>query len=194
MKVRVVAYATNDAYWAEAQKLRMSCGEQRLDYRIYREKHPEWTWSQAVRWKPQFCLRELIEAGRLGFDGILYVDADAVFRNQPDWSELKGSDFGVHFFRRSKHHAMELLTGTIWIRDCQSTRDFLLDWVKATERVGDCSTPEQASLAAVLRNPYSLQILDLPPSWVYIFDDFQKIYPHTRPVIEHFQASRRLRR
>ncbi len=196
MKVRAVAYATNDAYWKEAEKLRCSLGELGIHYKICREEVGHWTWEQAVRWKPTFCLRELVLAERDGFDGILYVDADAVFRNVPNWENLIGYDAGLHFFQRSRHHEIEALTGTLWLRARLNVVDTLGRWEKATKGIpSGVSTPEQHSLKAVLRAASPpLRIANLGPEWCYIFDDFKSIYPNVRPVIEHFQASRRLRK
>lgn len=195
MKVRVVAYYTNDAYKAEAEKLRLSLGEFNLDYRIYREGSSQWTWEEAVRWKPSFCLRELRKALVEKYDGILYVDADAIFRRLPDWSELKLADFGAHWFQRSKHHAIEILTGTLFFRCNERVDDLLIEWVKATNRlVSPLPTPDQTSIALALRGRTGITMRDIGPEWVYIFDDFRAIYPGRRPLIEHFQASRRLRK
>ncbi len=194
VKVRVVAYATNEAYWNEAQKLRLSLEELMIPHRIYRENKPDWTWDRAVRWKPAFCLRELAQAKSLGFDAMLYVDADAIFRTIPDWSQVKTADVGAHWFQRTKHHNVELLTGTLFFR-CTPRIEILLEhWIEITGRVGTSPTPEQHSLILALKDRDDLCIRDFGPEWVYIFDDFRSIYTKSRPVIEHFQASRRLRK
>jgi hypothetical protein len=194
VRIRIVAYYTNELYRQEAEKLRMSLGELGLDYRIYQEGTSQWTWDEAVRWKPSFCLRELRKAKRDGYEGILYVDVDAVFRKIPDWKVLALCDFGAHWFQRSKHHAVEILTGTLWFRACNNVEDLLIEWVRTTERVPKSSTPDQTGIALALRAKIDLVMRDIGPEWVYIFDDFKALYPGVRPVIEHFQASRRLRK
>jgi hypothetical protein len=35
---------------------------------------------------------------------------------------------------------------------------------------------------------------NLPPEYTFIFDSMRKIYPDLKPVIEHFQASRKYKR
>jgi len=44
-----------------------------------------------------------------------------------------------------------------------------------------------------MRNEGRLRDKNLPPEYTFIFDSMRKMYPDTKPVIEHFQASRKLR-
>jgi hypothetical protein len=40
---------------------------------------------------------------------------------------------------------------------------------------------------------YGLTFKNLPPEYTFIFDSMRAMYPNAKPVIEHFQASRRFR-
>ncbi len=185
----VVAYYTNDDYAKEAERLRLSLEELCIPHAIKAVKGIS-GWNEAVRFKPRFIFECMTTFNR----DLLYVDADAIFRNVPDWPILEGMDVGVHHFQRSKRHAVELLTGTVYVRNGVETLQFVTEWARLTDNFVGCDTPEQESLRQTVKTFGSLVRLgNLPPSWCFIFDDMRRMYPDTRPVIEHFQASRRYR-
>jgi hypothetical protein len=44
-----------------------------------------------------------------------------------------------------------------------------------------------------MKKTHGLIDKNLPPEYTFIFDSMRKMYPNAKPVIEHFQASRKLR-
>ena len=44
-----------------------------------------------------------------------------------------------------------------------------------------------------MRNEGKIKDENLPPEYTMIFDSMRQMYPNIIPVIEHFQASRKLR-
>ena len=55
---------------------------------------------------------------------------------------------------------------------------------------------EQVNLGMAIDKMVSSEDLifkNLPPEYTFIFDSMRKIYPNAKPVIEHFQASRKYR-
>lgn len=185
---KAVAFCTPGPYEREAARLKTSAQEHGVDLHIQLVSPMEW--SEAVMSKPGFILRMM---DQFKDRPILYVDADAVFRQKPD-PMPDGVDFACHWFRRTKQHPVEMLTGTLWFRNTVIVREFVAEWAETTREYGWSSTPEQESLAEAFRKwKDRLVYHDFGPEMVFIFDDFKEIYPGKVPIIEHFQASRRLR-
>ena len=190
MKIKTVAYYT-DNYEEEVIKLASSCQKFGIDA-DYVSVGGGYTWMQAVKMKPAFIMTMLNSLGN--YDGILYVDADAVFRAAPDWELFSTCHFAAHKFKRSRHHNVEMLTGTLYFANVPIIRDFVKRWDILTAAC-ETSTPEQDTLKIAFDYFHEdLSYWDFGPEYVFIHDDFKEIYPGVKPVIEHFQASRRLRR
>jgi len=185
----VIAYYTDSDYEKESVKLRRSLEELCIPHAIKGVSGIK-GWDAAVRYKPRYILECLSKFQR----NILYVDVDAIFRKTPSWELLEGIDVGVHLFQRDKRHAVEYLTGTVYIRHDVETMKFVTEWARLTDNFVGCDTPEQEAMKlAVTAAGDSIRFGCLPYTWCFIFDDMKKIYPDARPVIEHFQASRRFR-
>jgi len=186
-----VAYYTNDAYKREADKLGASLSELCIGFAIYAVYElAARGWKAAVMHKPRFileCLQQWED-----YD-ILYTDADSIFRCIPDWRRFNTADLAGHLFTRSRHHGPELLTGTLFFKNNPRVHDFVRRWVEITTNFQSSPTPEQESLAHLVKHSPEIKFKDFGPEMVWIFDDFRAIYPQGRPIIEHFQASRRLR-
>ena len=192
MKVLVVGYYTTDGYAAEAEALAATCREFGLECAL-QEFSPFESWNHAVAHKPAFLCSIFDTWPEM--DGFLYVDADARFRSRPDFGFLANVDFAAHEWKRTVHHEMEILTGTIWLLNTPTVREFVADWAAVTPRFRHMDCPEQESLRVVLprwKSVMSTRILG--PEWCWIVPDFEAHYPQHGPiVIAQTQASRRLR-
>lgn len=195
----ISAYFTTDNYVLEADRLKASLSRLELPAHVI-PVAPLGGWGAAVMWKPSFILSQL--ENNPGRD-VFYVDADAEFLDVPDWSLFDGVDASWHVFKRHPTHEAEFLTGTLFFRNTPDVREFVKCWRDRTVNWGWSSTPEQGSLKAewetgrpalpAKRWSDLLIHRDLPPSLVYVFDDWQVLYPKERAVILHHQASRRLK-
>ena len=185
---KAIAFCTPGPYEQEAARLRGSAMDCGVDLHV--QLISACTWTEAVMSKPAFILQMM---DLFKDRPILYVDADAVFRSIPPAQEA-AIDFACHWFRRSPGHPIEMLTGTLWFKNTPLVREFVALWAETTRGYAWSSTPEQESLAEAFRK-YKDRLIyrDFGPEMVFIFDDFKQIYPKAIPIIEHFQASRRLR-
>ena len=195
MRVLVIAYYTTwNGYDKEAERLSKSLKRFELESDILslsRDYLP--SWNDAVSYKPRFILEAFDHSKE--FDGYLYVDADAQFVGKPDFSIFETCDLSFHKFKRCISTPTEFLTGTMYFANVPRVKEFIQLWAQETIPYKHTDTPEQHGLKDAMQKMPSMNVLDLPPEWVWIFDDFPKIYGKDRcPIIKHYQASRRLRR
>lgn len=141
-------------------------------------------------WKAN-CMRRagfLLDLLKRRNEPLLWVDADAVVHSDPR-PFLAGLDCDAAFHWLD---GKELLGGTMYFRPTLPARQILRRWM-------DCNI----AYPAVLRSQINLQravesmagaakIAALPAAYCFIFDTMRQLHPDVEPVIEQFQASRRL--
>ena len=172
-----------DRYADEAAALVQSLDQFGLDHRVERIEDAG-TWAANCNLKPahiERCAKDNPDRP------IVWLDADARVRQYPrlfdDMAALNRWDFAAHWLNGS-----ELLSGTLYFGPTIQARELVHRWRLACSRAAN--EWDQRTLQAVLPQFPSLRVSMLPFSYVRIFD-----YPGQteRPVIEHLQASRRLR-
>ena len=146
-------------------------------------------WQKNTHFKARF-IRQMMD--RFPTKDLIWVDADAVFHKYPDlFDKLVEGEFNFAAHHRNwKHGKDELLSGTIYIRNNDIMKGVVDDWIRINKQ--NRSTWEQRNLARALKREPQIWIYDLPIEYCCIFDDDDR--QQIDPVIEHFQASRRLRR
>lgn len=191
VKVQVVGYYT-PTYKLVVQKLKDSCTKLGINAYI----HPmmdQGGWTANVMAKPSFvlaCLNLFKQA-----DGIFYTDADSEFVSVPDWEQFGGCHISCHRFQRTNHHPTEYLTGSMFFANTPTTKQFVSEWTAATANRKFSATPEQDSFKdTITKWDERISWTNMDPSLVYIHDDFKTIYPEVKPVILHYQASRKHRK
>lgn len=189
--VRVISYYSTDAYAEQAMKLRDSAGKHSVNLSMT-PLPPFGSWFQGVMHKPQFILNALNEVRFLGYDGILWTDADSVFVRRVPWTELEGVELGFTRFQWSPAHKNEILTGTMYFQNNDRVRALVEEWVRDTPRFRQSETPEQdAFLALFDRWRGTVLTKDLGPEWCFIDDpEVHKKYPKAIPIVMHHQFSR----
>jgi len=145
---------------------------------------------------------------------LLYCDVDAMVRADPfihlrAMREQYEFDIAAHYIRTEK-----LLTGSYYLPVGPNRTRLLADWIAANERqpnrwdqenledllpkvtsvLHEIGGPFESSggfnLLFDARSPY--KVLRLPPEFCFIFDMSRAYYGNKiRPIIEHFQASRK---
>jgi hypothetical protein len=168
-------YTSKTSYEDIIKNLEDSCND--LNLTFYKKAYLSLgSWALNISYKPSFILDCLL---KLETD-ILYVDADAVIRKDPNI----GTDFdlAVHYLNG------ELLSGTIYAPFKPRTIQLVQQWCEVMEK--ERGKWDQVVLQKMLKkSPYN--IFKLPAEYTKIFDNrSQKV----EPVIEHFQASRKARR
>jgi len=121
---------------------------------------------------------------------LLWIDCDAVVQAPLDFFDspaVAGADIAAHV-RKGR----ELMSGTLYLEDSPVTRDVVQRWIELN--IDFPRRLEQTNLhQAILEQP-TVKFVELPPEYCFIFDTFRREHAHLKPVIEHFQASRRLRK
>lgn len=186
----VIAYYTHEPYRVESENLRTSLLHLGIDHRI---EHVEdrGSWEANTSAKPRF-IRRMMD---LHPGPIVYLDADAVVQSSPvlfnsiDPRAHGCVDVAVHY--RERHFGEELLSGTVWLSNTQRCKEVVDQWIAACE--ADRGTWDQRHLQQILSNLPAGRVFRLPPEYCCIFDSMRAQHPGIVPVIEHFQASRRLK-
>ena len=190
-------YTKGTGYEQEIKNLEASLKIYGLPYHIFRYE-PVGTWRGNLNFKSECILRAMDM-----FPGtdIVFVDADAVVRQYPvlfdELSRTHSFDLSAHFFkyRPESGDADELLSGTLWIQNGQMGRRLVEKW----HEVGLARTADtrhqlclKMAIAEIEKGGEKVRVYRHPFAYTCIYD-----YPQAykiEPVIEHFQASRRLRR
>lgn len=189
----IVSYYTlNTPYEAEANKLKASLNKLKIPHDVVGVKNLG-NWQANTRFKAKF-MQEMLEKHK--GNSIVWVDSDAVIHSYPTLFDNFNYDVGVRWqdFRWRKN---ECLSGTIYLANNAITRELCKRWEGANLAEGPGATTfEQWNLGSAIeqmREEGKLKDGNLPPEYTMIFDSMRAIYPHVTPVIEHFQASRKLR-
>jgi hypothetical protein len=181
MKPLFVSFYTPDnGYAEEAAQLVETLKEFGLDHHVANIGKMI-NWDLATQHKPVFLLKMMrCNPGR----SVVWVDADARVRKAPTLFESLDCDFAAHW-----RAGEELLSGTLYFSNSDASRHLALLWA---ERVRE--KPEQwdqVTLDQIVRPcPDWLRVATLPAPYTLIFDSMANDGP---PVIEHTQASRRLK-
>ncbi len=177
-------FTANTPYEEEAKRLVASC--RALGLECHSEPLPtRGDWVANCGCKPRFVL----EAWRKLRRPVLWLDADAIVRARPALLDGAGCDFAVH-----KIDGWQFASGTIFFNQTPLAEQLLERWVEisaAQPGLWDQVTLDQAWEDLVLNAP--LETLWLPDTYTKIFDR-PSHFPADAVVIEHFQASRRLKK
>jgi hypothetical protein len=144
------------------------------------------SWIKAQAFKPFFIRRKLQQHFP---HPIIWVDADAIIRQQPtlfyQWAdEGNGPDIGVHY-----KEGEECLSGTVWLKQSQRTRNLLARWAELQQRHPE--EWDQRLLEQAITEDKRLAVERLPATYCQIFDSMKDA---GEPVIEHFQHSRQVKK
>lgn len=181
---RVVSYFTPEYQATAVEYLLPSLIQTNIPHSV-RHVPSLQSWRSNTLHKSEFLLRMHAEFPE---EGLLWVDVDArVYRNPFEFLESLVCDIGVHYLR-----GQELLSGTIWLPAVERREEILQAW--HAENAAEPGRWDQKNLAAVLERLPAVNVLRLEPEYCFIFDISRKLHPHAHPIIEHFQASRTLKK
>lgn len=173
-----VSFYTPD-YAEHAARLKESLDAFGLDYDLR-----PWiaidSWIRNCAQKPSFIRGRLRECQR----AIVWIDADAVVRKRPSF-EFPDVDIAIY------GDAREVRSGTVFVANTMAARYLLDRWTELC--AANPNEWDQRMLSrAIGEVPVRLGTLDV--SHCFIFDTDRERHPGVEPVIEHFQASRTLKR
>lgn len=186
-------YTENSPYQLEAMGLIGSCNDLGIEAEV--EAVPsEGSWERNCAIKPFFIRKKLLEKKR----PVFWVDADAVFKQKPDFSFLLQSDIAFREMKRfSDDRRFKYASGSLFFNSTPRAINFVDKWCalcqEKIDRKENLEFLDQVSLVDLIEKGEQVKIFSLPIAYAKIFDiDAQEIDPH-HIVIEHFQASRRYR-
>jgi hypothetical protein len=194
----VVSYYTRDTlYCLEAQNLAASCEKWHVPYLI--EPIDSFgSWELNCAYKPFFLLEKLTALGQ----PLLWIDADGVFEQQPEWIEAFGGDLSVRWDQQAPPTCpSKAISSTLFLASTPKVQDFLRLWARETERQFNDPQREtefwdQVSLRdCLLSHENKLDLRPLPLTYSHIFDhEKEREEMEKGPVIVHYQASRYLKK
>lgn len=177
MNYLIVSYFTKKTgYEQEIKNLEASLKLHELDYHI-EGIDDLGSWQQNTHYKAPFILNMLY---RFPEKNIVFLDADALVREKPVLFETIEADVAAHM-----REGFELLSGTLFFRNCLPAREVVIMWILENERRP--ASWDQQNLQRAIQG-HGPSFLNLPAGYCQIFD---LMGHHGSPVIEHFQASRR---
>lgn len=188
-------YTTGTGYEQEILKLEASLIKFNLPYKFFAYK-PTGTWRGNLNYKSETILK--------AFDlfpdkDIVFLDADAIVRKHPIlFDELSGKhkyDLAAHYFRYKPQSGDqdELLSGTLWIQNGSMGKKLIQRWHEIGLNHPEIRHQKCLKLAIqqLQAEGEDIKVYRSPFEYTCIFD-----YPARQGkevVIEHFQASRKLR-
>jgi hypothetical protein len=178
---RIVAFYTeNTPYEDEVVHLEESLKRHGLKYIIYK-RSTRGSWVANCAQKPEIILNALTCSS----SDVVYLDADAVVDSYPTIFDTIDCDIGVHFLR-----GKELLSGTLYFKNCPKIMKLVYDWQEAQKKSPDVW--DQKILQQVLDDHPEIRISHLPESYIKI-KGYKRTKDTATPVIRHNQASRRFK-
>lgn len=193
---QVISFFTKDTgYEEEIKNLERSLQQLRIPYHFF--GYPETgSWRGNLNYKSQ-CILEAMDM--FPDKDIVFLDSDAIVRRDPvlfdQLSRSHAYDLSAHFYQYSDKSggALELLSGTLWIANNETCRTLVRRWHEIGLKRDDVKHQQCLRLAKreLIAEGLAIRVNRHPFAYTCIFD-----YPAARqcvPVIEHFQASRRLR-
>jgi len=176
-----ISFHSGPGYADEAKGLQESLAALDLPSLILGERDAG-TWIANCAQKPCF-LRRI----RATLDGpIVWLDADARVLRMPVLFNDLTCDIALHV-RTPERGKPEMLSGTIYLGNTDGACEILYEWCEEQERQPQMW--DQRTLQRVLEaNPDRWDVVHLPETYCAIFDKGIQ-----DPVIEHRQASRRLK-
>jgi len=189
--VKIITFYTVDTpYQEEVLQLQASCAKFGLPIEV-EPIQSAGSWEKNVGLKPRFIL----EKWKTSSSPFLWVDADAMFLQEPDFTPFLEVDFGVRFmelFQENPAHAVN--TATIFVNKTEAAGKLLEKWVKRADELSKKEEPprciDQISLYEVLIANTKARVLPLPVSYCKIFDMDTFFIDDDKVIIEQRQASR----
>ena len=150
-----------------------------------------WTWRSANLYKADF-IRDMQHAHP--DRRIVWIDSDARVIQRPRMFDWLSCDVAAHWYR-----GREMLAGTLFFAPGKAGRSVVTAWIERNRAQPNRLRVDQPNLMDVIEARRDLRIVNLPPEYAWIDagsgnDLSMRGYGRRHPVIQHRQASRRLKR
>lgn len=177
--MKFISYYTYK-YKNEAAKLKQSLEALSLNYHIAAIED-QGSWDANTHYKPIFIKQQIQNQ-----DAVVWLDADCMVLGKPELLFNLDCDVAFHRYRGT-----ELLSGTVFFKNTARTIELLDKWIDINKQNPEIF--DQKNLDKALKSMTDISIKELPPEYCFIFDLSKEYYLGVNPIIEHYQASRRLR-
>lgn len=183
---RVVSYFTDENYQRLAERLIASLDHFGIPHDV-RNVPSRGSWTENTGYRAEFI--KGIMTDHPG-ENVVWIDADGVIQRYPILlHELGDADFAAHY-RAHPNGRRELLGGTVFHAGKESILAMMDEWIAESKTIAFYK--DQRALQNVIeRDPRRFHVYRLPATYCQIFDLMKN---EGVPVIEHFQASRKLKR
>ncbi len=185
----VVSYFTEGTeYEKHAKQLEASARKFGLEVEI--EGVPNLgSWQRNTHFKARFIHQKIQQHTDRG---LLWIDADAKVLNYPEFFDnFDHNKFDLGVFYRQRLHAEELLSGTLYISPTSRAKKAMYKGIDMNETF--TTEWDQSNLQRLLDEFEGIRVERMPPEYCCIFDSMIGEIS-SDPVIEHYQASRKLKR
>lgn len=186
--VIVSFYTKGTGYAKLAPNLRASLERFKMPYEIEAIDN-RGSWLKNTQYKTIYCRQKIKQ---IDAKGLVWIDIDAVLKRKPElfYYLWQLADVGFHFHRWGSSKWLELLSGTMYFKKSKPVIDFLDTVIEMhIKRPG---VRQQRAIQKLLAGPWGqkLEVFNLPPEYTKIYDLMREV---KNPVIEHYQASRKLK-
>jgi len=193
----ITFYTTGTGYETEVRRLLDSAAKVGLECHAYAYE-PTGTWRGNLNYKSVCILRAMSDYPD---KDIVFVDADAIIHRRPELfdklSEMRRHEVGAHF-----HPYMQsvgggsLLSGTLWLANTERGRQVVEMWHEIAIAHPDIRHQHALNVAIheMRAKGIAVGVYRLPREYTLIYDYYKGHNRPKNPVIEHFQASRKLRK
>jgi len=138
-------------------------------------------WHKNTYYKAQFIQKMM---GKYPGRAIVFVDADAKICGNPVLFNSLDCDFACHFFQ-----GRELLSGTLYFGNTKGSRHLVRKWIEEDRLYPKTNMPQKNLRTVFNKHKDEIKWKSLPAEYCMIFDS--NIRRTARPIIEHFQLSRK---
>lgn len=196
-KWRVISfYTANTSYEQEIIGLKNSLEKFGIDYHFFACEQ-KGSWRKNLNAKSE-CILQAFDM--FPDQDIVFIDADGIVRQYPilfdKLSATKDSDVAATFHKYSPRSGDEdeLLSGTLWFPNNDRARNLVQRWHEIgldQEKIRHQQCLRIAIEQKALEGD-KVKVYRMPHEYTHVFD--YKYKDKNKPVIEHFQASRRFRK
>lgn len=186
-------YTENTGYKMEAYRLMESLHRFGWEYDI-RPVPNMGGWKKNNDYKPKF-IGEMLKAHPKR--DVVWVDADAMMVAYPEEFLDRVCDFGCHkvvwkeYPGRETWDREEYLGGTVYVGNTPAGRKMVRDWVECLVKFPKLTDQQAMGKVVEAADRDKVRVWDMPAAYCQIFDTMAAAGD---PVIEHTQASRRLKK
>lgn len=179
-------YTKNTDYEKEYKKLESSLKKFKLSHEIVGIKS-QGNWFANCFYRTEF-VKDMLNKYKCA---VVWVDCDAIIQQYPDLLfKLNIYDFAYHL-RMRRNNTSELLGGTMYFNYTKKSFELLEKWKQLVNSNNRKYKLDQSYLHEAVNSLPGLKSYILPATYCQIFDIMKDA---GKPVIEHFQASRRLKK